>query len=380
MERRYLPPQEPVRRLLAGTDWVLVAMALGLSLLGLVMVYSATRSWVVGDPAYYLRRQAFNLLAALAGMALGFFYDHRRLLQFSRLVYALGILLLVAVLAAGRRVAGTQGWLDLGPVAVQPAELAKLVLVVALARELGERRIERWQDLVVPVGMAVLPATLVLLQPDLGTAVVFGVILLGMLYAAQAPARYLAWMTGAALAGAAGAVAVSWLGWAPILQPHQLQRLAVFFGRGASPQGAGWNVAQSIIAIGSGRLFGQGLFRGPQTQLAFVPARHTDFIFSAVGEELGFFGAAGAVAAYATLLWRCLAVATLPGDRGGALLATGVAVTLGFHVAINIGMTLGLAPVMGIPLPLLSYGGSSLLATLTGLGMVAGVGARRLAL
>lgn len=375
------PGQGPDRRLIAGIDWVLVGLGVALSLLGLVMVYSATRSWVVGDPTFYLRRQALSLAVGLAGMTAGLLYDYRRLLQISRFIYALALALLVAVLVVGRRVAGTQGWLPLGPFSLQPAELAKLMLVVALARHLGERRPpERWQDLVGPLVMTALPAGLVLMQPDLGTALVFGGILLGMLYVAQAPSRYLAWMTGLALAGAGVAVAASWLGWVEVLKPHQLQRLAVFIDPEANRKGAGWNVTQSIIAIGSGRLFGQGLFRGPQTQLAFVPARHTDFIFSAVGEELGFFGAAGVLAAYAVLLQRCLTIAQTARDRGGALLATGVAVTLGFHVAVNIGMTLGLAPVMGIPLPLLSYGGSSLLATLTGLGMVAGVGARRLTL
>ena len=373
------PVQGPDRRLVAGTDWTLVGVAVGLSLLGLLMVYSATRSWVVGDPTFYLRRQALSLVIGLVGMAAGLFYDYRRLLQASSILYALAVALLVAVLLVGRRVAGTQGWLVFGPLSLQPAELAKPILVTVLARHLGERRPpERWQDLAVPILLAGLLGGLVLMQPDLGTALVFGVILLGMLYVAQTPPGYLAWMTGLALGVAVVAVVVSWMGWVEVLKPHQLQRLAVFLDPGANRQGAGWNVTQSIIAIGSGRLFGQGLFRGPQTQLAFVPARHTDFIFATIGEELGFFGAAGVLACYAVLLQRCLTIAEKALDRGGTLIATGVAVTVGFHVVVNIGMTLGLTPVMGIPLPLLSYGGSNLVATLTALGVVAGIGARRL--
>ncbi|HEY8498270.1 MAG TPA: rod shape-determining protein RodA [Limnochordales bacterium] len=371
--------QGPARRLISGTDWTLVGVAAGLGLVGLVMVYSATRSWVVGDPTYYLRRQALNLAVGLGGLAAAWLYDYRRLLRLGYGLYGLTVLLLVAVLAAGRRVAGTQGWLVLGPFSLQPAELAKVSLVVALARYLGDRRPpEQWPQLAVPLALTAGVAGLVLLQPDLGTAVVFGVILLGMLYVAQVPARILAWMVGIGAAGVALAVLASWYGWVEVLKPHQIQRLAVFLDPEAHRQGAGWNVTQSLIAIGSGRLFGQGLFRGPQTQLAFVPARHTDFIFATLGEELGFFGAAAVLAAYGVLLRRCVAVASTARDRGGALLAAGVAVMLGFHVVVNIGMTLGLAPVMGIPLPLLSYGGSHLLAALSAVGLVAGVGARRL--
>ncbi|WP_324717494.1 rod shape-determining protein RodA [Carboxydochorda subterranea] len=371
-------PGRAARRFFAQLDGALIASALALAVIGAVMVYSATRSWVVGDPGYYLRRQAINLLAGLIGLVAAVAVDYRRLLRASGVLYGLGAALLVAVLVAGRRVAGTQGWLPLGPFAVQPSELAKVALVLVLAEYLGQRKPpESWRDLVVPIGLTAGMAGLVLAQPDLGTAVVFGVILLGMLYAAQTPARYLGWMAGAAVLAATAAVLVTYLGWFEVLKPHQIQRLTVFVDPGAYRQGAGWNVSQSVIAIGSGKLFGRGLFSGPQTQLAFVPARHTDFIFSVIGEELGFFGAAAVLGLFFVLIRRGLAIAAQARDRGGALLAAGVVVMVGFHVVFNVGMTLGMVPVMGIPLPLLSYGGSHGLATLTALGMVAGVGARR---
>ncbi|HEY8424809.1 MAG TPA: rod shape-determining protein RodA [Limnochordales bacterium] len=371
--------QGPIRRLVASGDWLLAGLAVALSLLGLVIVYSATRSWVVGDPAYYVRRQAVSLAIGLVGLMGGILYGYRQVLRMAYGLYGLSVLLLVAVLLVGRRVAGTQGWLVFGPLSLQPAELAKVTLIVALARYLGDRRPpESWRDLLGPLAMTAGVAGLVLLQPDLGTAVVFGIILLGMLYVAQVPSRMLATMTGLAVAAVALAVMASWYGWVAVLKPHQIQRLAVFLDLEGNRQGAGWNVTQSLIAIGSGRLFGQGLFQGPQTQLAFVPARHTDFIFATLGEELGFFGAAATLAAYGLLLRRCMAVAGGARDRAGALLASGVAVTIGFHVVFNIGMTLGLAPVMGIPLSLLSYGGSHLIAMLTAVGLAAGVGARRL--
>ncbi|HEY8487081.1 MAG TPA: FtsW/RodA/SpoVE family cell cycle protein, partial [Limnochordales bacterium] len=171
--------------------------------------------------------------------------------------------------------------------------------------------------------------------------------------------------------------AVTWLGWAQVFKPHQLQRLLVFVDPHAYNRGAGWNVVQSVIAVGSGQLFGRGLFAGPQTQLAFLPARHTDFIFSAVAEELGFLGAGAALAAFYVVIRRGLQVAQLARDRSGSLLAAGVVVWLAFHVVINVGMTLGLLPVMGIPLPLVSYGGTSLVATLAGVGLLLNVAMRR---
>lgn len=341
------------------------------------MVYSATRAWAP-DPGYYLRRQLINLLVALPAMGAALAVDYRRIVRQGPLIYGAGLALLVLVRLVGRRVAGTQGWITVGAFSLQPAELAKVALIIALAGYLGESRpVRRPADLLLPVGLGLLYMLLVLLQPDLGTAVVFGVILMGMLFVAQVPLRYLAWMGAAAVAATLAAVLVTWMGWAEVIKPHQFQRIAVFVQPEAYGRGAGWNVVQSVIAVGSGRLFGRGLFSGPQTQLAFLPARHTDFIFSAVAEELGFLGAGAVLAAFYLLFQRALMAARLARDRAGGLLVAGIVVHLGFHVVVNVGMTVGLLPVMGIPLPFLSYGGTSLVASLAGIGLVLNVAARR---
>lgn len=371
------PPGAGARPWYRATDWVLVGCVMALSVLGLVMVYSATRSWAP-DPTFYFRRQAVHLGVGAVALAAAAAVDYRKLLRYGPWVYLVGLALLVAVLLAGRRVSGTQGWLSVGGLTLQPAELAKMTLVVALAGYLADHRPPRsWRDVAVPLGLGLAYAALVLAQPDLGTAVVFGVIVMGMLFAAQTPGRFLAWITGAGLAAVAVAVVATWVGWWEVLKPYQVQRLAVLVQPGLMGKGSGWNVLQSVIAVGSGRLFGRGLFGGPQTQLAFLPSRHTDFIFSAVGEELGFLGAGAVLGAYYLICRRILRAAQLARDRAGCLLAVGVLLPLAFHMMVNIGMTLGLVPVMGIPLPFLSYGGSNLLASLAGVGMVLSVAARR---
>lgn len=366
------------RYLLSQADWPLVGTTVLLAALGAVMIYSATRMGVVGAPMHYLRRQAVALAIGAVALAICVAIDYRTIVRLGWAAYAFSTALLVFVLILGRRVAGTQGWIDLGPLSLQPSEVAKLALVLALADHLGRHRTpETWRDLAVPVLATAFMIALVLAQPDLGTAVVFGIILLGMLYIAQTPARHLAWMTAAAGVVVGVAVALTYFGWVELLQPHQMQRLTVFLDPAAHGQGAGWNVVQSVIAIGSGQLMGRGLFAGPQTQLAFVPARHTDFIFSVVGEELGFFGAAAVLGLYLLMFRRMAAIAAGARDRAGTLLATGVVTMVAFHALFNVAMTVGLVPVMGLPLPLLSSGGSHASVTLAAVGLVIGVGARR---
>ena len=366
-----------LRYIVTHLDGPLVGACLLLAGVGAVMVYSTTRAWAP-DPTYYLRRHLLNLAVGMAGLGLAVVVDYRRWLRASPLLYGGGLALLVAVLAVGRRVAGTQAWIAVGQWSLQPSELAKVALVVALAAYLSEgRSVRRPTDLAWPLGLGGLYVLLVLLQPDLGTSVVFGAIVVGMLFVAQVPGRYLGWLVAAGLGGVLVAAAATWLGWAQIFKPHQLQRLLVFLDPETYQRGAGWNVVQSVIAVGSGQLFGRGLFAGPQTQLAFLPARHTDFIFSAVAEELGFLGAGAVLAAYYVLIRRGLWVAQRARERAGSLLTAGVVVWLAFHVVVNVGMTLGLLPVMGIPLPLVSYGGTSLVASLAGVGLVLNVALRR---
>jgi len=368
------------RRWLRNLDFVLLAAVVLLLLFGLLAVYSATRGLTEtrGDPFYYVKRQSIAALLGFAAMGVVLTIDYRHLVRLSRLLYLASLLLLGAVLVVGRTTGGAERWLSIGPLSLQPAELAKLSLVAVLAWSLSEReRVERWQGIFTALAWLVPQLALILLQPDLGTGLTLAGITLGMLFFAGAPLRHLILLTTAGVAAVVGAVVVSLQGWLPILKPYQINRLIVFIDPFRYRHDEGWNVIQSMIAIGSGNLFGKGLFGGSQTQLNFLPARHTDFIFSVIGEEFGFVGGALVLALFFVVFWRGGRILLQAKDTVGSLLVAGVLSMLFFHVLINIGMTLGLMPVTGLPLPLISYGGTSVLATLIAIGLVLNVGLHR---
>jgi rod shape determining protein RodA len=286
-------------------------------------------------------------------------------------VYGANLALLALTDLTGRTALGAQRWLAVGPLSLQPSELSKLALIVTLAWSLSRRSSppSRWAELV-PYLLHTAPLVLlVFLQPDLGTALSFLAILLGMLWAAGVPRGQLAGLV------AAGLVA-SPLAW-PLLKPYQRTRLLAFLDPGADPLGAGYNLIQSKIAIGSGGVWGKGLFAGTQNTLQFLPMQHTDFVFAVIGEELGFVGAVGVLLLFCLWLWRVLQVASSARDSFGSYLCVGVASMVAFHVLVNVGMTVGLAPATGIPLPFVSYGGTALVAQLAGVGLVLSVAARR---
>ena len=364
------------RRLFSRLDRPLLAIAGAITAFGLVAVYSATRSQPAltgGDPFFFLKRQLLWLLIGLLGLVLIFLLDYEALARLHRPIYCCCLLLLALVLKFGSGPGLAMSWISLGSFRFQPSELAKLGLIVVLATHLGRRAdaAARFPTLGWSFLLVIIPTGLVLIQPDFGTAMVFLALWLGIVLAGgvRVSHLFLVLLACTLVFGAAWRL--------NLLRPHQKQRLTSFLHPRADPLGASYQLLQSRIAVGSGQLLGKGLFRGTQGQLRFIPEHHTDFIFTVVGEEFGFLGAGLLILLYFLLLWRGLQIARRARDRLGALLAVGVVSMLGFHVFINIGMTLGLLPITGIPLPLFSYGGSNLLASLLALGLLLNIFARR---
>jgi len=366
------------RRLFRNLDVPLIAVTLLLVVFGLVAVYSATFSLDPGDPYRYVRRQL--AWAAAGGMvaAVSLLFDYQQWARAARLIYLATLIILAAVPLFAPSIQGARRWFVVGPVQLQPSEFAKLAIIVTLARLLAAREeLARPTGLIGPLIHVGLPIGLILLQPDLGTSLIFIAILFGMLFAAGVPLRYLvALVAGGAVLFAVAAYA-SLQGWFPLLKEYQLRRLLVFLDPYSDRTGAGWNVIQSMIAIGSGGFFGKGLFSGSQTQLRFLPARHTDFIFSVIGEELGFLGAFLLLGLYFLLMWRSLRLMAQAKDTFGALIIAGVVSMIFGHVLVNVGMTLGIMPVTGLPLPFVSVGGTSLVTNLLGVAMILNVHMRR---
>jgi rod shape determining protein RodA len=351
----------------ARSDWGLVVAALGLSLIGALLVWSATRHQA--GTAYLLR----HLLNTVIGMGIAAAVTrtgYQLLRAAAPLLYLVSVAGLVVVLTpVGSTVNGSHSWILLpGGFSVQPSELAKAALCLGLAVILGERLDRHAQpdgrDLGPAVLVAAVPVGLVLLQPDLGSALVLGALACGVLAVAGTPKRWLA----AGLAALAAAVVLTLT--TPVLSGYQRDRLTAFVNPHADPQGIGYQTRQVRTAIGSGGWQGQGLFQGRQTQGGFIPFQQTDFVFSVAGEELGFLGAAGLLLLLGFLVVRALLVAARAPDAFGRLMAAGVAAWFLFQVFENVGMNLGVMPVTGLPLPFLSYGGSSMFACWAAVGLV----------
>ena len=348
------------------SDRILFGTMLALSAFGLLMVYSATRS----SGSVGMERQMIFVAAGLTVYAVISNIDYRELKNLIPIVSVLVLLGLFAVYLF-EPINGAQRWIPLGFFKLQPAEFAKVVVILLLAailspsnrEEVGQRQLT-WPTVFRAIFIVALPAVLVLFEPDLGTTLVFGFILFVMLFVAGATWRQMLALTAAA---ALGVVVTLQRGW---LEGYQLDRIRVLFDPTIDPQGIGYNIQQSRYAVGSGQLFGRGLFaEGTQTSFEYVPEQETDFIFTAVAEQLGFVGGVLVVAAFAVIIWRLLVIAANARDRFGALIATGLAAMMVFHVFVNVGMTIGIMPVTGIPLPFLSAGGSFYLAMTLALGV-----------
>jgi rod shape determining protein RodA len=373
---RLLHRDSAVRRV----DWTLLLAVLALCAFGAALVWSATRQAALdsgGDPTAFLKKHCLNVAIGLVLAVVASVFDYRMLRAYAPALYLLSLAGLVAVLSPlGSTINGSHSWIVLpAGFSIQPSELAKVALVVGMAMLLSEKRdaedTPRDVDVVMTLAFAAVPLALVMLQPDLGTALVVSAIVLGVVAVSGAPLR---WVVGLVVGAALIAVVAVQSG---LLKDYQLDRFRAFYDPTADPKGAGYNVRQAQIAIGSGGLDGQGLFHGAQTQGKFVPAQQTDFIFTVAGEELGFVGAAMIVALLGLVLWRAGRIAMRAEDLFGRLVATGVVCWFAFQSFENIGMTLGIMPVTGVPLPFVSYGGSSMFANMLAVGLLMNVHMRR---
>jgi rod shape determining protein RodA len=352
-------------------DLILFGSSLALLLLGLLMIYSTT----LGTSGNLLLRQGVAAGLGIAGMFFLAFYDYRNLKKTSGILYILVIAMLAGVLLIGDEIRGSVRWIDLGIFRLQPAELAKLFMVVVMAKFL-DRHNEKLKDfkyVLLLAFYAAVPVVLILIEPDLGSSLVIVGTWAALLLFSKIKKSHLLILL---VAGLCLAVA----SWFFVLKDYQKERVHTFLDPASDPRGSGYNVLQSMIAVGSGEIFGQGVGRGLQSQLKFLPERQTDFIFASAAEELGFLGSLVILGLYILVLTRIMKAARAARDNFGTYLSLGIFFMLFFQIIINIGMNMGIMPVTGIPLPLVSYGGSSLLTTLLALGLVQSIVARQRAL
>ncbi|HVE75053.1 MAG TPA: rod shape-determining protein RodA, partial [Mycobacteriales bacterium] len=356
-----------IRRL----DWVLLLAVGALIAMGAVLVWSATQQRMINsgeDPTYFLKRHLFNALIGLVLGTVAALVDYRSLRAYAPIVYGLSCLGLLAVLSPlGSTINGAHSWIVLpAGFQVQPAEFAKVAIVVGMAMILGEKRdgedVPRDSDVLLVLGLTAVPLGLIMLQPDLGTTMIMVFLILGVLSVAAVPAR---WIGGLLLAGVVVSVGAVQL---DVLDEYQVNRFAAFTNPELDPRGAGYNANQARIAVGSGGVLGKGLFEGTQTSGRFIPEQQTDFIFTVAGEELGLVGGGALIAVIGLVLWRGLRIASRARDTFGRLVAAGVVCWFAAQSFVNIGMTLGIMPVTGLPLPFLSYGGSAMFANLIAVG------------
>ena len=353
------------KRWLRRMDFTLIIAAVAIILMSLVTIGSATHINAASAGGYgFVQRQG---VFAVLNIALAVFlmnFDYKMLQRYGTKLYVVNIVLLLAVMLFGHSALGAQRWIQLGPITLQPSEFSKVIMIISLAALLEDKvgKLNSLRDLLPIAAFVGLPFVLVLKQPDLGTSLVFIAIFLGMIFAAGVSLKLLGAIFGAGVL----ASPVLW----HFLKDYQKMRILVFLDPNVDPLGSGYHIIQSEIAIGSGQLFGKGLFEGTQSQLDFLPENHTDFIFAVVGEEMGFIGAAFLLLLYLILLWRGIRIAQDASDTFGMLLAVGVTSMLAFHVLVNIGMTMGIMPVTGIPLPLMSYGVSALTTNIMAIALL----------
>ena len=365
----------------SGFDPILAA-AIGLLLvIGTLLVYAATRDWYAAnglDPEYYLKRHVINIVIGLA-LAWGTtIIDYRLLRAYTPFIWGLGVLGLALLLipGIGTEINGARAWIPLpGGLQIQPAEIAKISIILGISMLLSERTHNSDEpsnrDVLKALGVAGLPILLILAQPDVGTVFIISASVVTIIAVSGAPTRWVVGLLLAALIGGFGAVQTG------VINDYQLKRLQSFVDPSADIQGAGYQLRQARITVGSGGLFGTGLFEGPQTNGRFVPEQQTDFIFTVAGEQLGFLGSGFIIFLLLLVLMRAFAIARRSTDPYGTLVCTGVIAWFAFQIFENIGMTLGLMPMTGVPLPFLSYGGSSMFANLIGFGLLQNVHSRQ---
>ena len=370
-------PVALVRRI----DWLLLAAVAGLVGYGLWAIDGITRYAVEGDPGYFVARQGIAAAAGVVGMLALMFVDPELYRRYRKALYAGTTVMMVIVFALGEAARGSTRWVDVGPFVFQPSEFGKLFFVLALAGFVTDRarRLARWRGVVSIVGLGLVPMLLVFVQPDIGTTLVYAAALAAILFVGGVRWPHLA-VLGAI--GLAGMVCVLWalpsLG-VEVLKPYQTARLTGFTNPDRDPAGLTYNVTQSMTAIGSGGLDGRGIAGATQTRYDYVPEHQTDFVFASFSEQRGFFGAAILLLLYLLVVWRGLRVITVAGDLYGAIVAGGIVFAFLFQIFVNVGMTMGIAPVTGIPLPFVTVGGSSMVANLLAIGVLQSIHARGVA-
>ncbi|MBT9152577.1 MAG: Peptidoglycan glycosyltransferase MrdB [Firmicutes bacterium] len=355
------------RRLFRSFDWLLYLAYLGVSLFGALVIWSASQNNEFGDPLFFVTRQLQWVLVGQVLLIIVLFFDYQLLVPIKWPIYLLSVALLVLVLAVGVERGGAVRWINIAGFVLQPSEFAKLAIVTTLAitvEHLG--RIDSLWKVVLAFLHIGIPMALIAIQPDLGTSLVFLGILAAVLYVAGITRQLIATV---AVSGVLSAPLIWFYG----LRDYQRTRLLIFWDPSLDRVGAGYNLMQSIIAVGSGMFMGRGFGQGPQSRNNFLPEQHTDFIFSVVGEEFGFLGSVALLAVFFFIIYRCLQTAAVAKDHVGRYLAVGVAAWIAFQVVVNVGMTMGVMPVTGLPLPFMTYGGSSYLALTMGVGLVLNV-------
>jgi rod shape determining protein RodA len=365
----------------SGFDPILSAAVAGLLIIGTLLVFAATRDWYSAnglDPQYYLKRHVINIVIGLA-LAWGTtIIDYRLLRAYTPFIWGFGVLGLILVLipGVGSEVNGAKAWIRLpAGFQIQPAEIAKISIIIGISMLLSERTHNSDEpstnDILKALAVAALPILLILRQPDMGTVFIISASVVTILAVSGAPTR---WIVGLILLAVIGGFVATKAG---IINDYQVKRLQSFVNPNADTQGAGYQLRQARITVGSGGLIGTGLFNGPQTNGRFVPEQQTDFIFTVAGEELGFVGCSVIILLLLTILMRAFGIARRSTDPYGTLVCTGVIAWFAFQIFENVGMTLGLMPMTGVPLPFLSYGGSSMFANLIGIGLLQNVHARQ---
>ncbi|MDI6726527.1 MAG: rod shape-determining protein RodA [Smithellaceae bacterium] len=360
------------RRLIVNFDWPLLFLVLGMCAAGLLNIYSAGYSlrYLPQEP-YYIKQLKWVALG-IVFMIFTFSIDYRTISRYAYLIYAVSILLLISVLVFGKTAQGAQRWIVLGGFTFQPSELIKLSLILVMARFFEERGLDgpyRLRDLLIPFILLAVPFTLILIQPDLGTALMLFFIFIAIVF-------FIGIYWKSLILAAAGFLLATPLCWY-LLRDYQKERLLTFLSPERDPLGSGYHTIQSIIAVGSGKLTGKGFLEGTQTQLKFLPEQQTDFVFSALAEEWGFIGAMAVLSMFFILISLGLRISAGSRDLNGAVISFGVTAFIALAVFVNMGMVLGILPVVGVPLPFLSYGGSSTVVLMMGIGLLMNVGVRR---
>jgi rod shape determining protein RodA len=359
------------REYLLHLDYLLILATAGLIVYGVLMIFFATRHDITGHPMYYVRQQLIALVVGLLAAVVVSLLDYEIYRRFQWLLYALAVLMVVAVLPLGENVNGATRWIDLGVTRFQPSSAAVLLLMLSLGAYLSDRMelLGAKRITVITLVLAAVPAFFIYREPDFGSAMVIMMLAIAMLFFYGTPWTHFAVLVGTVVGAFVVALKVLPLAGIHVIQQYQVDRLFVFLNPGHDSSGAGYNVIQSMIAVGSGAFSGRGNL-ATQTTLDFLPEHHTDFIFAVISERNGFVGATILLVLYAVFIWRALRIAVLARDMYGSILAGGIGVTVLFQVFVNIGMTIGIMPVTGIPLPFISYGGTALIAFLILVGLL----------